>query len=62
MNNLIIALHNTLNLMKDFTVGYSSKNKSQCLISYRRKIYKLTIEEVCVEENEHTLICETNKL
>lgn len=45
---LISKLHEVLNLIKDFTVGYSTKNASDgyMLIEYKGKRYAVKIEEI----------------
>ena len=45
---IIQALHQVLNMMKDFTAGYSSKNmgKGLMLVEYEGKRYALKIVEI----------------
>jgi hypothetical protein len=33
-------------MLKGFRAGYTSRNDSQMMIGYKKKIYKVTIEEV----------------
>lgn len=48
MNSIIIKLHDILNLIKGFGVGYSSKSLSQgkMLIEYDGKRYCLELREI----------------
>lgn len=45
---IIQALHQVLNLMKDFTAGYSTKNmdKGLMIVEYEGKRYALKIVEI----------------
>lgn len=45
---IIQALHQVLNLMKDFTAGYSTKNmdKGIMIVEYEGKRYALKIVEI----------------
>lgn len=45
---IIRALHRVLNLMKDFTAGYSSKNmgKGLMLVEYEGKRYAIKVVEI----------------
>jgi hypothetical protein len=44
--DLVHELHTILNMLKGFRAGYTSRNDSQMMIGYKKKIYKVTIEEV----------------
>lgn len=52
MRKLIIDIHTILNLMKDFTAGYSTKSSDQMMIDYKGKRYMVTFEELCDVEDE----------
>ena len=45
---IIQALHRVLNLMKDFTAGYSTKNmdKGLMIVEYEGKRYALKVVEI----------------
>lgn len=45
---IIQALHQVLNLMKDFTAGYSTKNmdKGLMIVEYEGKRYALKVVEI----------------
>lgn len=48
MRDLIIRLHEIINLIKDFTAGYGSETLSdgKMLIEYKGKRYAVKIEEI----------------
>jgi hypothetical protein len=52
MNELIIKLHTTLNLIKGFVVGYSTMLPEQIMIDYKGKRYVATFEELCDSDDE----------
>lgn len=52
MVELIIKLHEILNLMKGFVAGYGSKYNDQMMIDYKGKRYMVTFEELCDTDEE----------
>ena len=62
MNRLIIKLHQVLNMIKGFEVGYSTGNKTQCIINHEGKLYKINIEELNVAGTEENFIKARNTL
>lgn len=50
---IIHSLSDSLNRIKGFDAGYTTRNNKEMLISFEGKTYKLNIQEV--EESELTL-------
>lgn len=52
----IHAISNSLNLMKDFETGYTTKNDHELLISYKGDIIKVSLEQVGQGEITNDLV------
>lgn len=55
MTELIFKIHIILNLIKDFTAGYSTKSCDQMMIDYKGKRYMATFEELCDVNDEEMI-------
>lgn len=49
---MIMKLYEILNMIKGFTVSYTTKNNSSFIIDYNDRRYKVTLEEIKESSNE----------
>ena len=52
LKELIIKLSDILNLMKDFSAGYSSLSSDEMMIDYKGKRYIINFDEICNSDEE----------